>query len=640
MTLSMSAKFFLLASLLLLPAASFRAEAAPLQYPVEAAFGGVSFQEPVQVVFAPGETNRAFVVERAGRIAMVPNLAQPARQVILDLSSTVNVLDPDHGMLSMAFHPNFAQNGFFYVWTSMWTGGTRYMQLMRFTLTSNNTVDPASALTLISQQMGRGGHDGGTILFGTDGYLYLSIGDGDQGAAGAEAVASHQHIDRGFFGGVIRIDVDKRPGNLAANAHLSQAMTGYLVPADNPFVGATSFNGQPVDPSQVRTEFWAVGLRNPWRMSFDANGDLWAADVGLSTEEEVDIISRGNNYGWNFLEGTGPGPDAVDTPQGISFTAPIWQYDHSQGDVCIIGGMVYHGALFPELQGQYLFCDYQSGRIWAAANPGTRPIQSSQVTQIASEPGITGLTVQPGTGDILFANLASGVIQRLGTANTTIVAPTIGSQPVSQTVASGGTVVFSISAGGIPTPAYQWSLNGTLLSGATGATLVVGNVDASSAGSYACTVSNSAGAVNSAPAVLTVTSTSNPGQLINISTRAPVGTGANVLIAGFVISGATARTVLIRGSGPALIPLGIPGTLPDPRVTLFSGNTAIASNTGWGGNAQVASAAAATGAFAWSNPASADSALLITLAPGAYTAQVAGASGDTGVALIEVYQLP
>ncbi len=129
-------------------------------------------------------------------------------------------------------------------------------------------------------------------------------------------------------------------------------------------------------------------------------------------------------------------------------------------------------------------------------------------------------------------------------------------------------------------------------------------------------------------------------RLVNLSARARVGTAGNVLIAGFVIGGSTAKTVLIRASGPALVPFGVLGTLPDPKLQLFSGNTVLGTNNGWGGNPEIASAAAAVGAFAWPDPTSNDSAILVTLPPGAYTAQVSGASGDTGMALIEIYDVP
>jgi hypothetical protein len=134
--------------------------------------------------------------------------------------------------------------------------------------------------------------------------------------------------------------------------------------------------------------------------------------------------------------------------------------------------------------------------------------------------------------------------------------------------------------------------------------------------------------------------TASSPRLINLSARVEVGTGGNILIAGFVIGGSTAKTVLIRASGPALVPFGVGGTLPDPQLQLFRGTTLLGTNAGWVGGKEVAAEAAAVGAFAWSNPASLDSALLVTLAPGPYTAQVAGTSGDTGVALIEVYEVP
>lgn len=616
-------------------------------YPVISAFGGIEFKEPVQVVFAPGETTRAFVVERGGTIAMVPNLSSPTRNIILDLSSNVNPSENDsgHGMLSMVFHPNFAQNGLFYVWTSYWESGNRFTRLLRFTMGSGGTVDPSSENVLINQPVGSGGHDGGTLLFGADGYLYLSIGDGDEGVAGAEAIASHQRIDEGFFGAVLRIDVDQKTGNLPPNPHLGIQPTGYLIPSDNPFVGATSFNGQPVAASAVRTEFWAAGLRNPFRMSFDsATGALWLGDVGLSTTEEVDVITPGANFGWSFYEGTLPGPDYAILPAGVTFTPPVWEYSHNNGDICIIGGTVYHGAKFPELQGQYLFGDYGSGRIWAASAPSSRPFQASQVSQIASTFGLVAVAVQPGTGDILIANIANGLIQALAPPSATSVPPIIAFQPTSQTISSGGSVAFGVTASAAPSAAYQWYVNGAPISGAAGPTLLITGATAANAGTYTCSLTNSAGSVVSAPAMLSVSAAPAP-RLINISTRGQVGAGANALIAGFVVGGTTAKTVLIRASGPALAsaPFNVPGTLADPQIQLFGqGSPAplLGSNSGWSGDPQISAAAASVGAFTWTNPAGSDAALLVTLAPGAYTAVVAGAKGDGGVALVEVYDIP
>jgi hypothetical protein len=232
--------------------------------------------------------------------------------------------------------------------------------------------------------------------------------------------------------------------------------------------------------------------------------------------------------------------------------------------------------------------------------------------------------------------------------------PQITSQPSSQTVADGSTVVFRVGAtGGALT--YSWSFSGVSiatpdevglfggLTGTTGPTLEVTGAQALNDGTFTCTISNSAGSVTTSPASLAVVATSDPGRLINVSCRAPVGTGAGELIAGFAVGGGdpgSSEGVLIRASGPALAQFGVPDPLADPALQLFSlgsADTLLASDSGWGGDATVASEAAAAGAFAWTNPSSLDSAPVETLAPGSYTANISGASGDTGVALAEVY---
>lgn len=378
------------------------------------AFDGVKFPQPVQVVFAPGEKQRAFVVEREGVIAVVPDLAHPKREVFLDLNLRGRASRRDHGPLSLVFHPRFAENGFFYVWFSTYAAnGQRSNRLARFHVSADNpnAADLASERPMISQPSGPGGHDGGELLFGPDGYLYLSLGDGDEHLQ--EPTISHQRIDRSFFGAIIRIDVDQKPGSLAPNPHPSVHPGTYAVPPDNPFVGAASFNGRPVAPTAVRTEFWAVGLRNPWRMAFDsATGWLWCGDVGLHLHEEIDVVVRGGNYGWDYREGVIAGPSASRMPAAAKLIEPIWDYDHAEG-ISITGGFIYHGAAYPELEGKYLFGDYGFGKIWALDPDGSKAVGPARVRQIATTPTVVAFTLDPRNGDVLLASLGENQIFRL-----------------------------------------------------------------------------------------------------------------------------------------------------------------------------------------------------------------------------------
>jgi len=238
-----------------------------------------------------------------------------------------------------------------------------------------------------------------------------------------------------------------------------------------------------------------------------------------------------------------------------------------------------------------------------------------------------------------FAPYSATVLELLGPTS----APAATAQPASQTIASGHTVTFSFPATGGPAPTFQWYRNGAALAGATNSTLVVSGATAADAGTYTCTATNASGSITSSGATLTVVATSNPGRLVNLSSRAVVGTGANIIFGGFAIgptSLAGTEPVLIRASGPALAAFGVTGVLADPQLQLYNSAGAALSgdlNQGWGGDAAIASAAATVGAFAWTSAGSHDAALLVSLAPGAYTAQVSGESGDTGDALMEVY---
>ncbi len=224
--------------------------------------------------------------------------------------------------------------------------------------------------------------------------------------------------------------------------------------------------------------------------------------------------------------------------------------------------------------------------------------------------------------------------------------PAFITEPISQTIQNGSTVVFSAAAVGVGSAGYQWWLNGSPLtdgggvSGSATPVLMVTHATGANAGAYTCSAANAWGSATSAAATLAVENAASPGRLINVSCRAQVGIGASQLIAGFVVGSGSdggSEPVLIRASGPALAQFGVTGMLPDPKLVLNGPSGVLASNSGWAGNAQVASTASAVGAFAWTNAAGKDSALVETLAPAAYTAGIAGAGGDTGISLAEVY---
>jgi hypothetical protein len=216
-------------------------------------------------------------------------------------------------------------------------------------------------------------------------------------------------------------------------------------------------------------------------------------------------------------------------------------------------------------------------------------------------------------------------------------APSFTIQPLSVAVTGGKVALVAIAAN---TPTYQWMLNGAAVSGATDSTLLLPDA-ASAVGSYTCVATNSGGTATSNAAVVSLVSTGDPGHLSNLSARAQVGTGGNIIFGGFAIGGANGSLpLLIRGSGPAIAvaPFNVPGTLADPQLQLFdSSNTVIKTNDGWAGDATIAATAAAVGAFAWNTPTSHDAALDMSLANGTFTAQIAGESGDTGDALVEIY---
>ena len=387
-------------------------------YTLTNAFGGLSFTAPVGIVSPPGETNRLFIIEQGGRIAVITNLASPNRSVFLDISTKIQGGSPtdERGLLGLAFHPDYANNGLFFVfytgtYSTATPGGTNTLHdiVARYQVSDTNAnVAATNETILIAQRDQASNHNAGCLQFGPDGYLYVSLGDE---GGGNDSWNNSQRIDLDFFSAILRIDVDKQAGNLAPNPHPSST-TNYLVPMDNPFVGATSFNGTNVNTSSVRTEFWAVGLRNPWRFSFDpVTGYLYCADVGQGAREEIDIIVKGGNYGWAYREGTIAGPKAA--PSGFTSIDPIQEYGHVGGQYggnVVTGGVVYRGVRISQLYGAYVFADYGSGNIWALFHDGTNTVPFQWLT---SEGSISAFGVDPRNGDVLMANQGLNTIRRL-----------------------------------------------------------------------------------------------------------------------------------------------------------------------------------------------------------------------------------
>lgn len=307
-----------------------------------------TFAAPTQVTNAGDGSGRLFIVERRGTIRVVQN-SRVRAGFFLDIRSKVED-GGERGLLGLAFHPKFKSNGRFFVFYTR-NGGD--IVVSRFTANSARTsasADSARPLLLI-EHSAQSNHNGGSIAFGPDGYLYIGVGDGG-GAGDPENDA--QSKTRNFLGKILRIDV---------NGSGAGRFDRYAIPRSNPFYGSTPGLG----------EIWAYGLRNPWRISFDrGTGNLFIADVGQGRREEIDRepggSKGGRNYGWSVLEGSlcyDPSPCSLSGD-----TLPVAQYTHADGNCAITGGYVYRGGAYPAMVGQYVFADYCSGRIWSMPHGG------------------------------------------------------------------------------------------------------------------------------------------------------------------------------------------------------------------------------------------------------------------------------
>ncbi|MEW6049476.1 MAG: PQQ-dependent sugar dehydrogenase [Candidatus Zixiibacteriota bacterium] len=371
-----------------LAAAALVASPVPAATPLTTVQIGGTFTQPLFITSPPGDTTRLFIVERTGKIKIWRAGATLSRPFI-DVASLITSSGTEQGLLGLAFHPNYATNGYFFLNFTNTSGNT---VVTRFSVSSD--PDSASIATrhdylTINQPFSN--HNGGMIGFGPfDGYLYIGMGDG--GSAGDPNNNAQNPLS--LLGKMLRIDV---------------SADTVIIPPSNPFV----------DSANYRHEIWSLGVRNPWRWSFDRQtGDLYIADVGQNVIEEIDFqpgsSSGGENYGWRRKEGLNCYNPPTNCEAGFTLVDPIYQYTHSGGRCSISGGYVYRGCAIPDLQGTYFFADYCTGEIWSFTYDG------SGITGFQNRNTELGLTSsgvasfgEDARGELYVVNLNAGRVYKI-----------------------------------------------------------------------------------------------------------------------------------------------------------------------------------------------------------------------------------
>ncbi|MBZ0152300.1 MAG: PQQ-dependent sugar dehydrogenase [Planctomycetes bacterium] len=374
------------------------------------------FDRPLFVAFDAHFPGEAFVVTQPGKVFVVPRDGSKSdRRVFLDLAGRVFTDNWEEGLLGFAFDPAFAQNGFVYAcWSEKVpnreqvmsdgrkAGSNRQSVISRFgTVLSPGgcVVDPDSELRVLEVFQPFGNHNGGTIVFGPDGMLYVALGDG--GAANDPFGAGQAKTT--LLGKVLRLDV-----------RAASKDQPYSIPADNPFVNEAGARG----------EIWCYGMRNPWRISFDREtGELWCGDVGQNEIEEVDRLVKGGNYGWNVMEGAQP--FRLRQPKGevpADLIAPIASYEHAAG-LSVTGGYVYRGKAIPELVGCFVYGDFMTSRMWAVKED--RAGGKHRVVTLSRAPQQVSSFAETPEGELLITGFEGkkGKVWRLVPAKAAAEAP-------------------------------------------------------------------------------------------------------------------------------------------------------------------------------------------------------------------------
>ena len=385
---------------------------------LERVFPALTFERPVFLTHAGDGSGLVYVVEQHGVVHRIVPGPPERSEVFLDISARVSRRGNEEGLLGLAFDPAFVENGRFYVYYS--AASPRRSVLSRFEMGRGGLSDAASESVLLEVPQPYRNHNGGMIEFGPDGMLYVALGDG--GSAG-DPRRHGQNLGT-LLGTILRVDVTSEGG------------APYVIPSDNPFVGR----------SGARGEIWAYGLRNAWRFSFDREtGDLWTGDVGQNALEEVDIVRRGGNYGWNEMEGSRCFRPACDPG---AFEPPVAEYGRDMG-CSITGGYVYRGQRLPELQGVYLYADFCSGRIWGLRYDGERVTEQAQLARAEFQVPSFG---EDEAGEVYVLGFDGGIYRfgRERGSGTPPPTPTRGpdAQPTPTPQPASGTHMPSMASGG------------------------------------------------------------------------------------------------------------------------------------------------------------------------------------------------
>lgn len=367
--------------------------------------------QPTYITHAGDDSGRLFVVERAGRIRIFKDGAFLST-AFLDITSRVQSGGIEQGLLGLAFPPGYASKGYFYInYTSR--SGVGDTVIARYWLTGNsNVADPNSEQVILTVTQPQANHNGGQLESGPDGYLYMGMGDGGGGGDQHGTIGNAQDPSA-LLGKILRIGVEPASQNsvslpsapfvlfLPFVSKSAVSFQPYSIPPTNPYAETAGYRG----------EIWALGVRNPWRFSFDRQtGDLYIADVGQGSWEEVDFQPKssagGENYGWRILEGDHCFNPSTGCVQPARYSSPIAEYPHGTGNCSVTGGYVYRGPGNAAMQGFYFFGDYCSGRIWGLKNDGT-----AWVFQELAQTSITISTFgQDQAGNLYVADFSAGTL--------------------------------------------------------------------------------------------------------------------------------------------------------------------------------------------------------------------------------------